>query len=179
MGTTHPDEQLGHDDVSQLTGSVQSRTRQRGGPGLHSVDLVLGAVGQEQQQSGQIPIHHCGQQPRRHTVLPRLVPRGWLKGRHKLPLVILRTDPRLPFFPGERAADPVRCKTEEPDFSLLNTDELWIHKHGFILCWRGRTRSSTLALCKSAAPLLVSCPNTVDLTGVTVDQTCSASERIK
>ena len=88
---THPDEQLGHDDVSQLTGSVEGGARRWARPGRWGVDLVLGAVGQKEQQSGQISLGHRGQQPRRHTVL-----RGRLESRHKRPLIVLSTNPRLP-----------------------------------------------------------------------------------
>lgn len=101
--SAHPDEQLRHDHVSQLTGGVQGRARQRGGPGLAAVDLLLGAVGQEQQQSGQIPVRHRTQQPGGHAVLWELGPQARLEGRHKLPLFILGPDPRLPFLPGKQA----------------------------------------------------------------------------
>lgn len=88
---THPDEQLGHDDVSQLTGGVEGGARRWSRPGRWGVDLVLGAVGQKEQQSGQISLGHRGQQPRRHTVLW-----GRLESRHKRPLIVLSTNPRLP-----------------------------------------------------------------------------------
>lgn len=101
QNSAHPDEQLGHDHVSQLTGGVEGRARQRRGPSLGTVDLLLGAVGQEQQQSGQIPVRHCTQQPCGHALLRELGPRGRLEGCHKLPLFVLGPDPRLPFLPGK------------------------------------------------------------------------------
>lgn len=99
--SAHPDEQLGHDHVPQLTGGVQGRAGQRGGPGQAAVDLLLGAVGQEQQQSGQIPVGHRTQEPRGHALPWELGPRGRLEGRHELPLFVLGPDPRLPFLPGK------------------------------------------------------------------------------
>lgn len=98
---TYPDEQLGHDDVSQLAGSVKSGAGERRRSGGLAVDLLLGAVGQKQQQLGQISVSHRRQQPRRHVVLRRPDPRGRPKRRHKCTLLVLGTDPGLPLLSGE------------------------------------------------------------------------------
>lgn len=96
---THPDEQLRHHDISQLTGGVQGGTRRQVGPGWLTIDLLLGAVGQKEQQSGKISLGHRRQQPRWHAALWRRGPRGQPEGRHERPLFILGADPRLPLLP--------------------------------------------------------------------------------
>lgn len=85
---------------------MQGRARRRSRPGQFSVDLVLGAVGQQEQQSGQISLGHRGQQPNRHAVPWKLRPRGRLERRHERPLFVLSTNPRLPL---------LTCKTDTGD----------------------------------------------------------------
>lgn len=101
-GHTYPDQQLRHHHVSELTGGVQCRPWQHRGfgpSGLPVVDLLLGAVGQEQEQPGEVSLRHRGQQPRCHGTLRRCSTRACLERCHKCPLFVLGTDPRLPLFP--------------------------------------------------------------------------------
>lgn len=103
---THPDEQLGHHHVAQLAGGVQCSAGGRShAPGPTPVDLLLGAVGQQKQQPGEVPVRHRAQQPGRHAALGG---RAYGQGRHELPLLILGPDPRLPLLPGGESSEPVR-----------------------------------------------------------------------
>lgn len=62
------------------------------------VDLLLGAVGQKQQQPWEVSLRHCRQQPSRHGALWRRSAWIQLEWRHKRPLFVLGADPRLPLF---------------------------------------------------------------------------------
>ncbi|TNN73345.1 hypothetical protein EYF80_016508 [Liparis tanakae] len=94
--------------VAVLTSGVQGRVRRGRVPGQRRVDALLGAVGQEQQQPGQISLRHRRQHPHRHAVVWKLGPRGRLKRRHKRPLFVLCANPRLSLLPWRADAQESR-----------------------------------------------------------------------
>lgn len=91
---THPDEQLCDDHISHSAGEVQSGASVSVPVGL--VNLLLGAVGQQQHHQPQVIFHHCPKQ---------LLPQGYIRlgqSHQEQLLLILGSDPALFLFPGEK-----------------------------------------------------------------------------
>lgn len=99
LGTipTHPDEQLSDDHVGHCAGEVQSGASVSVPVGL--VNLLLGAVCQQQHHQPQVVFHHRAKQ---------LLPQGHVrlgKSHQEQLLLVLGSDPAFLLLPGEKGSD--------------------------------------------------------------------------
>lgn len=89
---THPDEQLCDDHIGHGTREVQSGASVSVPVGL--INLLLGAVGQQQHHQPQVILHHCPKQ---------LLPQGHVglgQSHQEQFLLVLGSDPALLLLPG-------------------------------------------------------------------------------
>lgn len=90
---THPDEQLSDDHIGHCAGEMQS-----GAPisiPISLVNLLFGAVCQQQHHQPQVILHHCAKQ---------LLPQGHVRlgqSHYEQLLLVLGSDPALLLLPGE------------------------------------------------------------------------------
>lgn len=94
MNTSHPDEELRDDHVALAAGEVQRVASVSFAAGL--VDLLPGAVGEQQHDGAQVLLRRRPQQ----LLAQRQVDAG--QRRQEQALLVLRPDPALPFLPDGR-----------------------------------------------------------------------------
>lgn len=100
-GKTHPNKKLRHHHISLLTGSVQGRAGQsqrQERPGgerqaERGINVLLSAVGQKEQQLGEVVLHHCQEKTARQRDVWALARSGRRQRRHKQFLLIFGPDP--------------------------------------------------------------------------------------